>query len=283
MIRRAGSVAVAVAFLVALLMSSRAAFAADDPACIQAYEQTQALRKASKLRQARDQAALCARDTCAAVLSKDCAKWFTELEQSIPTVTFQVKGPDGNEATKVRVSMDGQVVAERLEGKSIAVDIGAHTFKFELLEGKGGVVEKKAVISEGDKNRKIEVEIRGGEAGGDARPVPISVWVVGGISVAALAGGIFMALDGSSQESDLEACKPACTANAVNKVQRRYAAADILFTTSALTALGALYFYFTRPTARASEAARVTPKKSTPVFGLGARPDGASASFSLSF
>src|SRR6185503_16544295 len=94
-------VVVAALLFFVLLTASRTA-RADDPACIQAYEQTQALRKVSKLRQAREQAALCARDTCAAVLAKDCAKWFTELEQSIPTVTFQVKGPDGNESTKVR-------------------------------------------------------------------------------------------------------------------------------------------------------------------------------------
>jgi hypothetical protein len=266
-----------------IVTASRTALA-DDPQCIQAYEQTQALRKVSKLRQAREQAALCARDTCAAVLATDCAKWFTELEQSIPTVTFQVKGPDGNESTKVRVSMDGQVIAERLEGKSIPVDIGSHTFKFELQEGKGGVVEKKAVINEGDKNRKIEVEIRGAEQGGGARPIPISVWVTAGISVAALAGGLFMALDGSSKESDLDQCKPACTANSVNQVQRRYAAADILFTTSAVTAIGAVFLYLSRPTTQSQEAARIDrPKKSTPVVGIGARPDGASASFSLSF
>jgi hypothetical protein len=280
---RAVAVILVVSFV--LVMTSRSAFAADDPTCIQAYEQTQALRKASRLRQAREQAALCARDSCAAVLAKDCAKWFTELEQSIPTVTFQVRGPDGNEATKVRVSMDGQVIAERLEGKSVPVDIGAHTFKFELLEGKGGVAEKKAIINEGDKNRKIEVEIRGAEHAVEARPIPISVWVTGIISVAALGGGIFMALDGSSQESDLEACKPACQANSVNKVQRRYAAADILFTTSALTAIGAVYLYLTRPTVRATEAAFVDPpKKRRPVFGVGVRPEGgASASFALTF
>jgi hypothetical protein len=234
---------------------------ADDNACIQSYEQTQTLRRAGKLHDARAEAAKCASDTCPVVLAKDCTKWLSEIDQSIPTVVFDVKSATGEELTNVRVVADGKVLAEKLDGKSITLDIGPHAFRFEPTDGKGLPAEQKTVIHEGDKNRKISVTLAAPQSTGPTpaakpeRPVPIATWVFGGVAVASLGVGTVFALSGSSKESDLDRCKPSCPSDAVNEASTSYAVADILLTTGIVSAIAAATIYFTRPTVGAPAAA----------------------------
>jgi hypothetical protein len=56
--------------------------------------------------------------------------------------------------------MDGKPLLEKLDGKSLPVDIGSHTFRFELSGSSVAPAERHAVIHEGDKNRKIAVVFR---------------------------------------------------------------------------------------------------------------------------
>lgn len=245
--------------------------AADDPACIQAYEQTQALRKQSKLRDAREQAAKCARDTCPAVLARDCAKWFTEIEQSIPTVTFDARSPDGLELTNVKVTMDGKPLVDKVDGKSVPVDIGAHTFRFELVgDARVAPAERQAVVHEGDKNRKISVTFH--FAAASARPVPASVWILGVASILGLGAGGFFAVKGLGQKGDLDDCKPNCAADKVNDVSKSYAFADVFLTAGVVTGVTAVILYLTRPVettnpATNEQAHATTPLRVTP-WGL---------------
>lgn len=234
------------------------AFADDN--CIQSYEQTQTLRRAGKLREARAEAAKCASDSCPAVLVKDCTKWLTEIDQSIPTVVFDVKSASGEELTNVRVLEDGKVLAEKLDGKSITLDVGPHTFRFESTDGKGLPTEQKTVIHEGDKNRKISVTLAASAVAAPApapkaeRPIPITTYVFGGVALASLGVGTVFALGGSSKEDDLERCRPSCPSDAVNDASTSYAVADILFTAGIVSAIAAVTIFITRPTVGAPAA-----------------------------
>ena len=237
---------------------------ADDNTCIQSYEQTQTLRRAGKLREARAEAAKCAAETCPAVLAKDCTKWLSEIDQSIPTVVFEVKSASGEELTNVRVLEDGNVLAEKLDGKSVTLDVGPHTFRFESTEGKGLPNEQKMVIHEGDKNRKISVtlaspaSVKSTPAEKPERPIPIATYVFGGAAIVSLGVGTVFALGGASKESDLDACRPACSADAVNDASTSYAVADILLTAGVVSAIAAATIFVTRPTVSA-RAAAATP------------------------
>ncbi len=249
--------------LASSLVSARAF--ADDNACIRSYEQTQTLRRAGKLHEARAEAAKCASDTCPAVLAKDCTKWLSEIDQSIPTVVFDVRSATGEELTNVRVTAEGNVVAETLDGKSITLDIGPHSFRFESTDGKGLPAEHKTVIHEGDKNRKISVTLAAPQAVRPTpevkaeRPVPLTTWVFGGVALASLGVGTVFALDGSSKEGDLERCRPSCPGGAVNDASTSFAVADILLTAGVVSAVAAAVIYFTRPTVAApATAASVT-------------------------
>ncbi len=238
--------------LAVVLTTNRAL--AEDNVCIQSYEQTQTLRRAGKLREARTEAARCAADTCPAVLSKDCAKWLTEIDQSIPTVVFDVKSASGEELTNVRVLEDGKVIADKLDGKSITLDVGPHVFRFESTDEKGLPAEQKTVVHEGDKNRKISVTLGAKAAAAptpaiaSARPVPITAYAFGGAALVSLGVGTVFALSGSSKESDLDRCRPSCPADAVNDASTSYAVADIFLTAGVVSAIAAVTIFITRPT-----------------------------------
>ncbi|MBX3219405.1 MAG: hypothetical protein KF795_02730 [Labilithrix sp.] len=259
MASRARAVLLSIVAVGVSLAASSPAFA-DDTSCIHSYEQTQTLRRAGKLREARSEAAKCSSESCPAVLSRDCAKWLAELDQSIPTVVFDVKSASGEELTNVRVLADGKPLVEKLDGKSVVLDVGPHTFRFESNDSKGLPAEQKTVIHEGDKNRKITVTLAAPGAAAPApvgsveRPVPIATWIFGGAAVVSVGVGAVFALSGSSKESDLDKCKPSCGADLVNDVSTSYAVADVLLTAGVVSAVAAAVIFFTRP-----EVARATP------------------------
>jgi len=110
--------------------------------CVTGYENSQRLTIDGKLREARKQLLICARDVCPAVTQADCARWLTALDTKMPTVILLAKDANGHDIEVAQVSADGEVLTERLDGLPIAVDPGAHTFRW--LE-KGRVVEDYTV------------------------------------------------------------------------------------------------------------------------------------------
>lgn len=241
---------------------------AEDDACIQPYEQTQTLRRAGRLREARELAAQCARDTCPALLAKDCTRWMSEIEESIPTIVFDVRTSSGEELTNVRVLADGKPLVEQLDGRAVPIDVGPHVFRFEATDGKGQPIEQKILVREGERNRKIQVTLATNEPRPEpvARPIPVMAWVFGGVAVASLAGGTAFAIMGSSKESDLDACKPACSPDAVNSVSSSYAVADILLTAGVVSAVAAAYVFLSRPTKAPPAAAALVDKRGAALF-----------------
>ncbi|WP_394837689.1 hypothetical protein LVJ94_12335 [Pendulispora rubella] len=263
-----------------------AAYAADTNVCVSSYEQSQSLRKGGKLRDARQRALECARDTCPAVLSRDCQRWITELDNSIPTVIFDVRGLAGEELTQVTVFLDGKKVVDRLDGKALDVDPGTHTFKF--VPGgalKDATRESTIVIREGEKYRKVSASFEdksiSAQAANKSRPVPVATWVFGGIGVAGLAAGTFFALSGNSKKSDLDQCKPQCNPSDVDSMSRNYAIADIAFGVGVISGVAAVYLYLTRPTVE--EAPPPAVAKALRSFSVAPAQGGAQASWGMQF
>lgn len=207
--------------------------------CAEAYEQTQSLRKSAKLRSARDSALTCAQAACPAVVKKDCAAWLGELEQSLPTVVLSARDTSGRETTAARVFVDGEPLVERLDGRSVDLDPGERTFRFEI-DG-APPREHRTLIREGEKNRSIEISF--------APPPPPrapqspstspGVFILGGVGVLALGSFATFALLGKSQKSDLEkTCAPRCTDEEVGRVRTKLLIGDISLVTG-IVALGA--------------------------------------------
>jgi len=282
-----------VAACAAVLVSSPAAsFAADTNVCVSSYEQSQSLRRVGKLRDARQRALECARDVCPAVLSRDCQRWATELETSIPTVIFDVRGLAGEEITKVTVFIDDKKLVDRLDGKAMEVEPGTHKFRFVPKELKGASKEVSVTIREGEKYRKISssFEDKAAAQASISRPIPTAAYVFGGIGIAGLAAGTFFGLRGLSQKNDLDSCKPQCSPSDVDSMSRNYAIADIAFGVGVVSGVAAVYLYLTRPASveapaasSAGSSAGSFTARALGAFSVTPTQGGARASWALSF
>ena len=248
-----GASAVSSAFAVAAILGAATAHA--DPACIAAYEQTQTLRKDGKPAAAKVQAAICAREACPALLTKDCNKWLAELEAAIPSVVLDPRTAAGGLRVDVRVKLDGAPLAEKIDGKPLAFEPGSHVFIFEA-DG-AAPVERTVVLREGEKNKKITVTLAPAPTalGTEARPIPLGVWIFGGVSVVALTTSAILAIDGLGKKSDLESCKPHCAPSDVDAMSARFTLADVTLGAGVMAGAAALYVFLTRPAGEAVPAA----------------------------
>ena len=139
--------------------------------CIAANEEAGPLRRAGKLREARARLRLCAATSCPAAVQRDCIALATEVDREVPSVAFSVQDAAGNDIPDVRVSLDGQPIADKLDGKALDVDPGDHVFRFE--SSAFPPIEKRLVIIVAEKNRRERVLI------GGAKPVvPVVVATV---------------------------------------------------------------------------------------------------------
>lgn len=214
--------------LVSGLLLAPALAQADVQACLSASEKGQHARAAGKLREARDQFNICGADACPAMVRRDCVQWQQELVGIIPSVVFGAKDNKGRDLFDVTVSMDGEVITKKLDGKGVAVDPGPHTFKFEVA-GMPPVTEK-SLVKEGEKTRAINVTF--GDTGGTTSPdgngtttTPppkqpeqpqhvrehtVFPWILVGIGSAAIVAGVILIVTAPARPSncnkDLETC-----------------------------------------------------------------------------
>jgi hypothetical protein len=153
------SIPVSVAVAVAVASAPPSARAGDAKVeCVAAADQGQSLRDDGMYRRAREQFVTCARAACPKVVSKSCLQWLREIDQSMPTVVLGAKDDHGNDVAAVEVTVDGEPLAERLDGKPLPLDPGEHVLHFEL-EG-SSPAEQKVVLRAGEKNRLVVVTLR---------------------------------------------------------------------------------------------------------------------------
>lgn len=166
--RRLGFLSVSVGVLLMLrALSARAD--ATTPECVAANTKGQELRRDHKLSAAREQLQRCAGLSCPEVVRDDCAKRLDELEHVQPTIVFDAKDAVGNDLSAVRVTVDGRVLTEKLEGTALLIDPGEHAFVFEAA---GRVrVARTFVLKEGEKDRRERVVLDAAPRGAPAPPV----------------------------------------------------------------------------------------------------------------
>lgn len=187
---------------------------ADVQACLAASESGQHARAAGKLREARERFVVCAAEECPAIVRRDCAQWNAELAQTLPTVVFGARDREGRDLFDVAVSVDGETVVTKLDGKSVTVDPGKHTFRFEAAGFEP--VSETALIKEGDRARAIDVTLGGGDpappgggrAEGGHTPYP---WIVVGLGAAGVAAGAVIVLTSPERPANCNAETQTCT------------------------------------------------------------------------
>jgi hypothetical protein len=156
--------------VVASLVACRPARAADPTTadCLAATEHSFALRNQHKLRDARAELLICSAPSCPADIRAECLRRVADTNVAIPTIVFEAKDASGNDLSVVKVSMDGQTLAEQLEGPALSIDPGVHVFTFET-PGQP-VVQKRFVIREGEKDRRERITIGAVAVGASAAP-----------------------------------------------------------------------------------------------------------------
>lgn len=254
--RRLHAVA-AVALLTAAAGEARAE-APDRASCVEAYQSAQISMRRASLRAAREQLRVCLSESCATTLRADCAHWLDEVEARLPGVVLVCEGEDGRTRADVRVLVDGTPLVDRLDGRSVALDPGEHTFRFDLADGTS--IEVRQVVSEGDKLQRVVARLAragrpevtapaGAPAAATPRPVPWTVYALGGVGVAAAGGFAWAGLAGLSGKDDLERCKPDCASSEISSVHTKFVVADVLLGVSVVALAAATYLYLTRGTA----------------------------------
>jgi hypothetical protein len=107
------------------------------------------------LRTERNQLLTCAAMSCPDDIRKECLRRVEDVNAAMPTIVFEAKDAAGNDLSAVKVTMDGEVLAERLEGTALSIDPGQHTFVFETT-GQLALM-KRFVIRESQKDRREAV------------------------------------------------------------------------------------------------------------------------------
>jgi hypothetical protein len=138
--------------------------------CIGANESSLQLRGDHKLRQARAQSLTCAMDSCPVEMREECKRRVAQLNIAVPTMIFVVKDATGSELSAVKVSMDGTLLADRLEGTAMSLDPGEHKFTFEA-PGQPPF-EKTILVHEAEKERREVIVIGGAPQAPDKTKAP---------------------------------------------------------------------------------------------------------------
>jgi hypothetical protein len=137
------------------------AHADDKASCIAASENAQKLRGDQHLLAARDAFKLCARDTCPAVVRKDCDENFEALDKKlIPTIVLRARNAAGEDVVTASVKVDEQPTP--LDGNPVSVDPGRHKIRV-ITDDESKVVDILAV--QGERNRVVVVTF-------DGKPTP---------------------------------------------------------------------------------------------------------------
>jgi hypothetical protein len=231
--------------------------------CVNGYEQGQVQRQSGQLVSARGLLQTCARDECPGFIRADCATWYGEVQNEVPTLVFAARS-QGRDLSDVRVSVGARVLSERADGQVVELDPGEYDFEFRAADMR--TLVQRFVIARGERNRLIQVELEPLVAAPSATVlpparrsllVPVLFASVGAAGVAGFAG---LGAWGRSQENELKSsCAPQCETARISEVRRTYLLADVsLGVGVASLALGA-YFLFSADSGDASARGRVPP------------------------
>jgi hypothetical protein len=283
--------------------------------CAASYKGAEELVKAGSLREAKATMLKCTATRCSGQIRKECARRVAEIESDIPTIVPLVQDVSGQPLTDVEVSMDGEVLTSKVDGRALMVDPGSRLFTFK--SGGDVLANLRAVILQGQRNRTIEIALRNWGAlplvktniPASAPPPDRSMaqaslvdpqgrpemnivheasgkhftrgtYAMAALGALGLAGYGATTYLGNRDVKTLEACQPNCSASSVARVERMFLAGNISLGVGVAALAAGTYLYFTSDSPKAIEVAA-----SQPSYRLAVQPTpaGGFASVSGSF
>lgn len=211
----------------------------------------------------------CSAGSCPELIQADCGRWLDEVTAELPTVVLAARASDGRELHDVRVRVDDQAGPVAVDGKSIALDPGPHTFVFQAA----GLdpVSVHIVASAGKRNETVAATFPVPALEADVPDASTTaIWGLLGVGAVTLGGFAGLAIAGEVEFRDLEGdCAPRCDVDTVDRVRGELIAADVLLATSAAVFASALVVYLATPSGAgiaATAAVGIVPMP----LGLGA-------------
>lgn len=251
--------------------------------CLDASENAQKARIASKLKAAREALLICHRDVCPGVVRQDCEKWLGEVIESLPSVVIAARDASGHDLFDVQISVDGEPLADKIDGKALVVDPGARLFRF--VRGTD-VKEERVLVRQGEHNRLVEVTLGAAApvspVAGRGAPVvpastskptlvpaapeassgprkPIALAMVSGGMVGLGVAGVLGLVSNSDAATLRDTCGPTrtCTDAQVDAVSGKRTTAAIVAGVSGAVIVTGFVLYFTAPNAPRPNTARL--------------------------
>jgi hypothetical protein len=170
--------------------------------------------------------------------------------------------------------MDGAKLTDSLDGKSLRVDPGSHTLRFEAPGHPP--ISKQLVVAAGEKNRIVLASFPAGAATQAAPPAspsastpapaeaprsaspPLATWILGGVGLAALGGFAYFGLTGNALHDQLVSrCtqQEPCSQSDKDQVLLDWHLADAFLATAVVAVSVGAVLYFTRPSAPPAQVA----------------------------
>jgi hypothetical protein len=237
--------------VVALLLLSDTASSQDAKhACVTSAYEGQRLRDAGDLAAARAVLLKCVATECPALVVSDCSTWLAQVDARLPTVVLAAHDASGHDLLHIRVALDGKPIATALDGTSIALNPGPHTFSFE---GESGAVGEASIIArEGEKNRIVSTTLNPPADTGRApatSSVPLATFILGGVGIAALGSFAAFGIVGQNEKNTLSrTCAPtgSCTSADVDSAQTKLILADVSLGVGVVAIASASYLWIAR-------------------------------------
>jgi hypothetical protein len=250
-------------FAILSILFAAPAQAAEADVCADDAEQGQIARDAGRLLDARARFLRCSNPGCPAVVQRSCIGWLDAVDERIPTLVPAARDPSGHDVVDVRVSIDGVVVAESIDGRAIRVDPGRHVVRFERGADHA---ERIVVAREGERARTVEATIGApvvaprpspSEPTGVASPaVPTASWILFGGSAVALGVSAYAGLAAIQQTNQLrDGCAPRCAREDVESAQRKFLISDVALAIGVATAATGIVVLVVGRSARAPQIA----------------------------
>jgi hypothetical protein len=222
-----------------------------------------------------------AEPTCP-ILARKCWTTHSELEVGIPSVVPVATDDGGAPLVDVQLSMDGELLASRFDGRALPVDPGMHEFSFAT----GGHVfaVQRVLIAEGQHYRSLPVVKHAEDSASAAKPDSAraahvrgpSAWpyVMGITGLGAVGAAALLTYWGRQDNELLARCAPGCDPVSLSHIRELYTVADISLAAGAAALVLSTVLFATHHSSEAK-----------PSYSLDVRPNpsGASATITGAF
>jgi hypothetical protein len=213
-----------------LLASLPAIAHADDEkaTCLAQHESGQMSRRVGHFDAAREQFAACTSDACPPPVRRRCVEFLAELDAAQPTIVVAVHDSDGHDIVHgLSMTLDGGA-PWGVPATALRLDPGEHVLQIVSSDRRGASppVERRFVVREGEKDRRIDVLLTPGASlpqppvAHASAPISMTARVFIGVSAASLfVAGTTSGAGWGIRAYLASSCSPHCTQSQVEPLR----------------------------------------------------------------